>query len=384
MVEINVYNHANLYKLKWEKYYLGKQLQLFFVPIILDGSNNYVQNLHGEVGLLAFENYLLPFTIGKYKRKKTTYVASNISQYVDYAEDEIVSNPKYGKSAQFFAPIIFSLLRMFCQITRFDNCIFLNTFLISTNLLQGEMPKSFEDALKQLKMKYPNKAVVFKGMSSQNSLHVINQLKSIGFKSISGRLLYFLEKSDETYLKKRPYQQDLKKWEKSDGFVWKQFEKLTQEQHEIILSFYNDLYLKKYSNFNPQYTTRFIKSAHKSGILTFDLLFKNDELVAAQAIHTNNFELTTPFIGYDQTKPKDWNLYKYMNLRMTALSKEKKLDFNMSSGAGKFKYQRGGKPVFEYNWVYLKGLPFYRKWPFSFFSWIGEKYVKPAMLKLDN
>jgi hypothetical protein len=384
MLEINVYNQANLHKLKWENYYLGKQLQLFFVPIILDGSNNYVQNLHGEVGLLAFENYLLPFTIGKYKRKKTTYVASNISQYVDYAEDEIVSNPKYGKSAQLFAPIIFSLLRVFCQITRFDNCIFLNTFLISTNLLQGEMPKSFEGALKKLKKNYPNKSVVFKGMSSQNSLHTINQLKSIGFKSVSGRLLYFLEKNDETYLKKRPYQQDLKNWEKSKDFVWKKIEKLTQEQQQIILSFYNDLYLKKYSNFNPQYTARFIKSAHKSGILPFDLLFKNDELIAAQAIHTNNFELTTPFIGYDQTKPKNWNLYKYMNLRMTALSKEKKLDFNMSSGAGKFKNQRGGKPVFEYNWVYLKGLSFYRKWPFAFFSWIGEKYVKPAMLNLDN
>lgn len=122
-MSVQIFTQANLYKLKWEAYYLGEKLKRYFSPIILDGVNNHVENLYGEVGLVAFDGYLLPFTIGKYRRKKTAYVASNISQYVDYAEYEVISNPKYGKTTRQYAPIVFSILRGFGRATGFDNCI---------------------------------------------------------------------------------------------------------------------------------------------------------------------------------------------------------------------------------------------------------------------
>lgn len=383
-MSVQIFTQANLYKLKWEKYYLGEQFRQYFSPIILDGVSNHIENLYGEVGLLAFEGYLLPFTLGNYKRKKTAYVASNISQYIDYAEDEIISNPKYKKQLRIIAPIVFEILRVFSRATGFDKCIFLNTFFLSTNLPQGKIPSGIEEAIKTLKKHYPNRAIVFKGIAANRSLPLLHRLKQSGFKTIPGRLLYFIAHDDEDFKKKRPYQQDLKRWQKAEGFTWVKPDKLLEEQRRTIVKFYKDLYLEKYSLFNPQYTERFIKAAHESKILPFDLLFKENELLAVQAIHTNQNELTTPFIGYDQKKPKDWNLYRFMNIRMTQLAIEKNLDFNMSSGAGKFKKQRGGKPIFEYNLVYLKGMAFYRKWPYLFFKWLFNKYVKPAMLKMDD
>lgn len=383
-MNVKIYTSQNIEHLKWASHKNGHNFKLYFLPLIVDGANYYVKNIYGKVGLISANNQLIPFVLGNYKHKKTSYVASNIAQYIDYAEDEILSNSKYSKILKVCSPLLFSALRGVGKLLKFDDAIFVNSWLLSTNLYHFIYEVDFLEITEALTLKYPNKAIVFKSVCGQTHSNLLDNLIKAGCRPIISRQVYLLNFSKSEYFKKRPYQQDVKFWFKEHHkFDWKIPAEISAFEINQILKFYNDLYIKKYSIFNPNYTNLFISLAHQSRFLNFYLLYKNNTLLAAQAIAENSFEVNTPLIGYDQNLPQKLGLYRMMNLKLMDVAKTKNKLLNMSSGAAKFKKQRGGNPAFEFNLVYMKHISFTKKIMYFMFGFVGEKFVMPAMKKFE-
>ena len=74
--------------------------------------------------------------------------------------------------------------------------------------------------------------------------------------------------------------------------------------------------------------------------------------------------LTGVCIGYDLDRPRKLALYRLVFALLIAEAAKLRLTANLSAGAGEFKMLRGAIPVQEYDAVYDRHLPPYRR-----FAW---------------
>jgi hypothetical protein len=148
------------------------------------------------------------------------------------------------------------------------------------------------------------------------------------------------------------------------------------------LQLYRDLYLKKYSELNPQLTLKYFEEVHQTGIINFHgYIDKNKILKAFSGQFTLDKTITSPIVGYDVSAPQKEGLYIHA-AQLALLNKfDQGLLLNLSSGAPSFKRMRGGQASIEYSAIYLKHLPLKRRLPWKVLQFISNKIGVPLIKK---
>ncbi|WP_020527515.1 GNAT family N-acetyltransferase [Flexithrix dorotheae] len=380
---VKIYSKQDIHLLDWERINEGNKLKCFLEALVTKEPHLLVKNVHGEFHLLAIDEILLPILSVSTNsvHQKSTYISSIISQYLDYAKEELLSSPKlnYFKKAVLRAG--FQLCKSVFRAFKADDVVFINNWLVSTNLY----PDFSQDTLNEIKTElirfFPGKAIVFRSVCDRIDDELKSQLQNQGFSSIVSRHIFLFDPAIKKNWKKRANVIDQKLWDKSDGFTWVNGQSIFERDHlGKALKMYFDLYIEKHSPWNPKYDQDFLSLALKSGFLDIHLLKFKEEVCGVQAIASNGKVMTTPFIGYDQSFPKEAGLYRFLNLQLINQAREKNFILNMSSGADTFKKQRGGTSSFEYNMVYFDHLPVWRRWFWKVFDYASEKIIKPGLL----
>jgi len=381
-VRSQVFHKGNIHDVDWKQITQGTQIREYLEPLIHKGSAAYVSNSNHEVQLLIAGEHAFPLLIGDANGgKKYSYVVSNLCQYFDYVSDEILRGNTYGRFTRFVARYLMPLARALAMGNGMEQTVFVNNWLFSSNLYPNCSNIDWKEVLNTLQTTFPDRAIMFRSIDEKALSEVKHKLEGMGCDALSARLLYYLDFKETNLKKKRPYQQDKKRWEKQSDYRHRSIRRLDEGLTHSILEYYSKLYIGKHSRYNPIYSKAMLKNLHKSGILSFEGIFEDDHLQAIQLVWMRNGVATTPFIGYNQEIPSEKGLYRFLNTILTELSAETGVLLNMSSGADKFKKQRGGHPVFEYNMVYFKHLRGYRQWVWKLFVWAGKKYFQPAMLQ---
>jgi hypothetical protein len=355
---------------------------LYYVEVIEKGISFFIKNIDCEVGLIHINSRFIPFTFNVKSTRNTAYIASCISQFLHYSYHEIISGEKFGRGVKIAARCLYLPSVFICNFLQMDKTVHVNNQLLSTNLQLQLSIEEIAAVLNILKANFPSKTILWRGVNEESDSELLGNLHKLGFKSIISRQLYMLNPQSGVHLKKRPYSQDVKRYNQTTTLNWKtlQVEDLNTAMLQKICEFYRALYLEKYSHLNPLYTTSFIESTLRNKQLQYDIVFLEEELVGVQAYSIKEGIITTPFIGYNQQKPKELGLYKALHIRLTQTAEQKLYLLNMSSGAADFKKQRGGHAVFEYHLLYTKHTNSLQKLCWKCVHFASEKFIRAAML----
>lgn len=378
---MKIYNRENIATLNWETYKDGLYAKQFLLPLIAGDPKNYIQNADCEMAVLAFQEYLLPLVLGKPEACANSYVCSPYAQYIRYAKKEMdIEFP--GKPVfRITAKLILSLTGVFCKVCRFDRVVYVNNWLLSTNLYHEFDPDQLQQIRDLLIAHFPDRAIVFRSVNDRLNVKLLQKLKSAGFYDLLSRQVYIVDYRDKTYTKRTDFKNDEKLFQKLQAFEWTGADTVSETELPVLKTLYDTLYLGKYSTINPQFTLAFVHHAQATGILQFQVFRHHGKIVAVIGFFVRDGVMTNPFVGYDFSYPAETGLFRMLVLRAIKEAERMQVVFNMSSGASRFKQTRGAEPAIEYNLVYAAHLNYMRQLPWRFFRWLSHRVVIPVMHK---
>lgn len=382
---IKVFDKDSITGLDWASVENGILLRPFLEPLVIATSRIFVKNSDHRFELLQVENQLYPLSLGQKSNNNTCYLLSFLSQYVDYTREEVLSGNQFSRNQKLSAKFLFPILRKLGYVLGMERVVFVNNWLLATNLYDLDTLIGKPSVIAYLKKKYPQRAIAFRSVNDATDMGLLEALREQGGLPLACRQIYVLDVTKGTHLKKRPVVQDRKLWERSDHLYWEQVAAFQPCELNSLLHYYDQLYLKKYSSLNPDYTTRFLETSQASTVLQYYILRDSSQSnpLAIQAVEKNNTVICTPLIGYDPQQPKEMGLYRLMHHQLAQLAVAEGKTLNMSSGASRFKKQRGGVPYFDYHVILSDHLPKRRRWIWKKLFKFSESQIKPTLLKLQ-
>lgn len=340
-----------------------------------------IKNVFTEVTTIKVrDNLFFPLTKNDVA-KENSFVCSPYTAYALYAKDELKTKIP-NKLFQIPLLWIIKILGVFFKLGKIDCNIHVNNFLLSTNPYEDWNGAEIKEITDTIKTKYPNHAIIFRSLNVYQHLSLIEQFEANGYDKIGSRQVYIYDTSYEDWIKHNNNKNDRR-------IINNQKLKYIPHQQmgdylEEALELYRQLYLEKYSRYNPQFTIVYFKKCFQENLMHFQgYIDANGKLKSFAGLFIVGNTITSPLVGYDTKAPKKDGLYIHaIYLIMMYKFKSGKL-LNLSSGASKFKRLRGGLPAMEYSVVYMQHLPFYRRIVWQFLKFISNKIGIPLMKKYE-
>ena len=347
----------------------------YLAPMIKDGVKNYIKNIDTDLKILKIDDILLPVN-NNYAEYENSYTSSLYAHYVSYTKEELyeLKNPVW----EFILKTVLNILGCFYKLFKIDKVVYVNNWFLSTNLYLELSKEQYRKITEFLKEKYPKHAVVFRSLNENLLNREISYLKDLGYKMLGSRQVYIFDYNKRAYLKgkdKNKLYKDIRLLKNSEYKVIDMENSYTKQ----TLKLYNQLYLDKYSKYNPQFSEEYIKLCNENNLLNFKLLSKDNKINAVLGYYKRNHVMTTPIFGYDTTLPKDEGLYRMLSAQLVLESEQNGCTINMSSGASKFKIYRGAIASLEYSALYYSHLSFYRKLGYKLLFFVINKIAIPMI-----
>ena len=339
-----IYDKNNISKLNFSSFTDLSTLN-YLKELVKNEINYYIDNVSAEMKLLCFEKQIIPLVFSK-NQNNDSLLTSICTHYIKYIIDEFKTIK--CKPTKFVLKFIFLLLNIFFKSFNVDKVIYVNQYLLSTNFHQVDIP--YDKITEFLKNKFPDYAIVIKNVNTTFYSELKNKLTKINYNFIISRQIFIYDKNNLNAYFRNKINREFRIAEKQnidikDEIVYKE---------GIIKNLYEQLYLNKYSFYNPQYNANYFKLVQNTDFLKFKFLEKNEKLVGFTSFYNKNNNFLVPMLGYDMSMK---NIYSLLNY----LSYQESNKFNMSAGVGEFKMQRGAYPEIEYLAIYYKHLSLYRK-----------------------
>lgn len=332
----------------------------FLSPLVEGGVQPFIANVHVELGAILVGAQLLPLTRHS-GAECSSYVASLATHYVHYAREELRQLP---------SPLLRSLLRpalaaleSLMSWGESDKIIFVDNWMVSTNLHPHLSQVQLEQILETLISRYPDHLIAFRSVEHATCPRLFDTLRQLDFVPLLSRQVYLFRPDDPMSWRKKDLKNDLRLL-KNTSYEVVGGEAFSPDDAGRIEELYNALYLDHYSRLNPQYTARFFEHMRKNGLLEFrGLRSERGSLDAVLGFFELNSVMTTPLFGYDFSVPRQAGLYRLLSTLLALEAKERGNLLHQSSGAAEFKRLRGARPEPEYTMIYEQHLPARRRLP---------------------
>lgn len=373
---IKIYNRETIHQLLWPKTEWSEKVREFITPFVEHGPAHFINNISLNMNLLAIDDLVLPLVISE-TRGGNSYVCSPYCHYVTYGEEEVksLSNPLLRGTLQ----ALISLFGKLLSYTSIDKNVFINNWLMPTNLYPSITKDQINTITDRLIALYPNHAILFRSINSLSTKDLYNTLKDQGFRFVISRSVYFTDTRDDNSFKSRMFKSDLKVLS-SSAYKIVEDPKLLEGSVTRIKDLYSALNITKHSKCNPQYNDNFIRHALGTSFLKLKGLEHSHSIDAVFGYFENNGIMTSPFFGYDTEKSSNLGLYRLISTKLLQEAREKKMLLHQSSGAGNYKKLRRAQEHIEYTAVYDKHLGFKRKFGWRLLEYsmgtLGKQYIK--------
>ncbi|MEM9102632.1 MAG: hypothetical protein AAGB12_09945 [Pseudomonadota bacterium] len=342
----------------------------------------YIENVDTIFSNLQVSNELsIPVTINN-QEYKNSYVNSPYTALIPYCKQELKK-----VDSQLLRLIISTLIFSFDNIlksAKINKVVQLNNWMLSTNLFPDVLNKAHILKARDLMLdSNPKHVLMFRSLNYHNHAELIEWFQACGFCMLPMRQVYLFDKDIRDFSKTHNYKMD-KKLIGNTSYKLVQENDITKKDYPRIIELYNMLYINKYSQHNPKFTTQFIELIAKHPNFMLEGFRNNSGTLDAVG---GRFEMdgivTLPIVGYDTSKHKKFALYRLVMMSTLLYAETHHLVFNASSGASHFKRLRGAVPFIEYAAVHYKNLPFYRKMLWKFLNITLTRIFIPIMKKYE-
>lgn len=378
MPEVRVYARSTLAALDWPATPDGDYARRYLTPFILDGPARYIANVHQtEMRAVRVENTVLPITLSRY-HPDNSYVCSPYTHYITYGQEEF----RTLKSPVIEAGLrgLFIPIGWFFRRSAFDQVVFVNNWLLSTNLYPALTPAAAGAVLDALIAAFPDRAIVFRSLDTAANPALCAALQARGCQLTFSRQVYYQAVQSAWVQRKQQFRFDRKHLERTPYQVVEAPE-LPADSAGRIVELYSALYLRKYSAYNPQFTPDFIRLALDQQLLTIKAFAHAGRLDAVLGYFERRGLITPPLFGYDTALPQKLGLYRLLSARTSLDALARGWDVHFSGGVGPFKRLRGGVAALEYNGVYIRHLPAARRRPWQFLQALMDRIAVPIIQK---
>lgn len=365
---------------RWPDTEYGRYARRFLLPILEEGAEAYVRNVRTRLLLFSVDGTPVPVTVndGEYDN---SYVCSPYTHYVSYAKEELVllRNRALIRGLEALLTGIGLLLKL----SSFNRVVHVNNWLLSTNLYPALSEEQWAALLDRIVSLFPRHAVVFRSVSPSLNAGLLERLRTAECRLVPSRQIYILRTDAEGFGNAKT------RWLlKRDGAlaVKNGYERvgaggMTDADIPRIAELYRMLYLDKYSWHNPQFTERMLETALHEGTLELHGFRRDGRLDAVLGFYVREGAMTTPLFGYDTSLPQELGLYRMLSARLIEIARERGLLLHESSGAAKFKRNRGAEAEIEYSAVRVRHLPLRRRWCWISLEWLLARIGVPLLRK---
>ncbi len=377
-MKAELYTRENIAALDWPFTPDGEYARNYLLPMIQDGAQKYIRNVHNtEVMIAKVDETLLPITVTDF-HPDNTYTVSPYSHYISYGGYEEVRHLE-NPPVEALVKLILRPVAAWLRHSDFDRVVFVNNWLLSTNLYPSITATQLEVLSEALMRWFPDHAVVFRSVNESRDPHIRQTLEARGYDLILSRQVWFMDPEEARRTKQ--YKEDARVLRRH-GYEIVDGQSLSDADLRRAVELYNLLYLEKYSYYNPQFTESFLRLARDKGTLTLRGLRRDGKLNGIMGYFARNGLMTQPLFGYDTSLPQEEGLYRLLTLVTLQEGLARGLMVHASGGVGRFKKIRGGTSATEYNAVFTQHLPRRQQRPWQVIKWIGALAI-PYFKKMD-
>ncbi len=371
---IRLYDRSILGSLDWPATSDGQYARRYLAPLIENGPQAYIRNVCTDLRVLQLDTVLLPIAITLFDLNNS-YVCSPYTHYITYGQEEFrnLKNPPVEALLKF----LFLPLAAYFRSTNLDQVVLVNNWLLSTNLYPVISKTSLREAIRFLIEVFPDRPIVFRSVDTRNQ-SIYHSLLELGCRMMFSRNVYYQEPGSAYVQRKQQYRFDLKHFHRSPYQVVSA-DQLSEADLPRIVELYNQLYLDKYSRYNPQFTEAFIQLVLEQKLLSIKAFTHADRIDAVMGYFVRNGLATPPLFGYDTHLPKQLGLYRLLSTLMSLEAETQNVVVHFSAGAGGFKRLRGGLPAIEYNAVYDAHLPPAQRRPWTLLKFLMDRFAIPII-----
>ncbi len=357
----------------------GDYARRVLLPMMTQGTQAFVANVQAQVQLAHVDDLVLPLMVVAAPRTRHSgqaYVTSMLTHYVDYAQREIELELQQQPHLRRIAPHLLEGLRPILHIGRADQCVYVNNWLLSTNLYPPLTPDLITALHAALVQAFPQHSIVFRSLNVELHAELLAELRRRGYVALFSRQVYLLDPRDRAYRRRTDVKNDLRLARRTP-YQWRTHTDLHQHDLPRLRGLYDDLYLHKYSRHNPQFTLRFFSYALRHNWATLAALAHHSRLDGLLGYIERNGILTAPLVGYDRRVPQAAGLYRLITMRLSEIAAERGCILHASAGAARFKRTRGAVPVLEYSMVFAHHLAPHRRLGWAILAHLLDQIVVP-------
>jgi hypothetical protein len=344
------------------------------------GTPRYIANIDVEVRVLVAGEVVLPVAVvdGPSSLPHPSYVVSPTTHYVDYAKREVELELHDRPVLRRLFPPFLECFRPLLRWGQIEKAVYVNNWLLSTNLYPHLSAATLEACHELLRTTFPQHAVVFRSVNHELNGSVGQGLRALGYRAIFSRQVYLLDPRTGAHRQKKSFQKD-RGLARRTPYTWLDSSALTEGDCPRLKRLYDDLYLDKYSLYNPQFTEEFFRESLRQRWLELWALQAEGRIDAVLGFVERQGVMTTPMIGYDRSVPAERGLYRLISLKLIEEAERRGLILHQSSGASKFKMHRGSVGSIEYSYVFDRHLPRRRRLPWQVLAWMSNYIAVPLM-----
>ena len=373
-----LFTRENIHTLTFPSTEDGEYARQYLVPLMSGDPQKYIRNVHNtQLMAVKVGKTIIPITVSDF-HPQNTYTVSPYSHYVSYGGLEEVKHLN-NKLIEIIVKALMFPVSAFFKYTELDKVVFVNNYLLSTNLYPSVNNDQLSTLSEALIKWFPDRVIVFRSVDQKKNPHIYETLAGLGYDLVLSRQVWYME--PVAALKTRQCKEDVRVLKKA-GYEVVNGKDLSDDELHRAVELYNLLYLEKYSYYNPQFTFEFLKLARDHETLHLYGLKKDGRLNGIMGFFIRNGAMTQPLFGYDTSLPLDEGLYRLLTLVTLQEGVKRGLLVHASGGVGKFKKVRGGESVTEYNAVYTKHLPKRRQLPWKLIGKISDAMI-PYFKKMD-
>ena len=344
------------------------------------GAAAFISNLDTTLDLHRWGDHDLPVTIND-GTAGSTFVCSPRVGYIDYPLEELAHFPN-----RHLAPFLKGMVGMVGSVLSLcdaERIVHINNWMMSTNLPVALDPSLVRKQTDLLTSKYPAHLLAMRSLTRRYNGDLMTSLEGAGWQMLPSRQVFLIEDFARECLPRRDFKRDEALWQRND-YRYEELGEMEESDAVRIVALYNKLYLDKYSRLNPAYTPDFVTLTQQIGLIRYLVLRDaNGVIQGFGGMYRAGRHATMPLLGYNTDYPQDQGLYRLSFHAGTRYALERRLLFNMSSGATAFKRNRGATAEMEFTAFYLRHLPLSRRAPFALLRTIANRIGMPLLRRYE-